>query len=78
MPETIKKLCVEEPSTISMITELNNVINNYSLSFNDLIEQLNIHLRHVIMGMKVFNLFNLWFVLNIFFSIIIFYIHAIL
>lgn len=54
MPETIKKLCVEEPSTITIITELNNIINNCSLNFNDLIEQLNVHLRHVIMGMKVF------------------------
>jgi len=53
MPETIKKLCVEEPSTITIITELNNIINNCSLNFNDLIEQLNVHLRHVIMGMKV-------------------------
>jgi len=53
MPETIKKLCVEEPSTINIITELNNLINKSSLNFNDLIEQLNIHLRHVIMGMKV-------------------------
>ncbi|CAI6351779.1 unnamed protein product [Macrosiphum euphorbiae] len=52
MPETIKKLCVEEPSTITIITELNNVINNCSLNFSDLIEQLNVHLRHVIMGMK--------------------------
>ncbi|VVC40721.1 Hypothetical protein CINCED_3A013789 [Cinara cedri] len=52
MPETIKKLCVEEASTIAIISELNNVINNCSLNFNDLIEQLNIHLRHVIMGMK--------------------------
>lgn len=57
MPETIKKLCVEEPSTITIITELNNIINNCSLNFNDLIEQLNIHLRHVIMGMKVINFF---------------------
>lgn len=57
MPETIKKLCVEEPSTITIITELNNVINNCSLNFNDLIEQLNVHLRHVIMGMKVINYF---------------------
>ncbi|XP_050541278.1 serine/threonine-protein kinase SMG1 [Daktulosphaira vitifoliae] len=52
MPETIKKLCVEEPSTIAIITNLNNVINNCSMNINDLIEQLNIHLRHVIMGMK--------------------------
>lgn len=53
MPETIKKLCMEEPSTISVITELNNIISNCSFNFNELIEQLNIHLRHVIMGMKV-------------------------
>lgn len=53
MPETIKKLCMEEPSTINVITELNNIISNCSFNFNDLIEQLNIHLRHVIMGMKV-------------------------
>lgn len=58
MPETIKKLCAEEPSTIAIITELNNIINNYSLSFNDLIEQLNVHLRHVIMGMKVTGCYN--------------------
>lgn len=57
MPETIKKLCVEEPSTITIITELNNLINNCSLNFNELIEQLNVHLRHVIMGMKVIDLF---------------------
>lgn len=57
MPETIKKLCVEEPSTIAIITELNNIINNCSLNFNDLIEQLNVHLRHVIMGMKVIDIF---------------------
>lgn len=53
MPETIKKLCIEESSTITMITELNNVINSCSINFSDLIEELNIHLRHVIMGMKV-------------------------
>ncbi|XP_050421824.1 serine/threonine-protein kinase SMG1 [Adelges cooleyi] len=52
MPETIKKLCVEEPSTITIITELNNIINNCTIDVNDLIEQLNVHLRHVIMGMK--------------------------
>jgi len=57
MPETIKKLCVEEPSTITIITELNNIINDCSTNFNELIEQLNIHLRHVIMGMKVIILF---------------------
>lgn len=56
MPETIKKLCMEEPSTINVITELNNIISNCSFNFNDLIEQLNIHLRHVIMGMKVIDL----------------------
>lgn len=60
MPETIKKLCVEEPSTITIITELNNVINNCSLDFNDLIELLNVHLRHVIMGMKVIYFFLLF------------------
>lgn len=56
MPETIKKLCVEEPSTITIITKLNNIINKCSFDFNDLIEQLNVHLRHVIMGMKVIDL----------------------
>lgn len=53
LPEAIKKIQAEEPSVLMMITELNNVVINTGIPLNELIAQLELHIRYVVMEMEV-------------------------
>lgn len=53
LPETLKKVHSEDPSTLIMINELNAVIMNTPIPLNDLLSQLEMHLRYLAMDMEV-------------------------
>lgn len=53
LPEALKKVHSEEPSVLMMITELNTVIMNSTIPLNDLLAQLELHLRYLVMDMEV-------------------------
>lgn len=53
LPEALKKVHSEDPSALIMITELNSVIMNTPVPLNDLLGQLEMHLRYLVMDMEV-------------------------
>lgn len=53
LPEALKKVHSEDPSVLMMITELNTVIMNSPVPLNDLLAQLELHLRYLVMDMEV-------------------------
>ncbi|KAM3958581.1 LOW QUALITY PROTEIN: serine/threonine-protein kinase Smg1 [Aphomia sociella] len=52
LPEALKKVHSEDPSALLMISELNTVIMNTPVPLNDLLAQLEMHLRYLIMDME--------------------------
>ncbi|XP_072947723.1 serine/threonine-protein kinase SMG1 [Epargyreus clarus] len=52
LPEALKKLHSEEPSALMMINELNAVIMNSPVPLNDLLAQLEMHFRYLLMDME--------------------------
>jgi serine/threonine-protein kinase SMG1 len=60
LPEALKKVHSEDPSVLLMITELNTVIMNSPVPLNDLLTQLELHLRYLVMDMEV-NFFSHFF-----------------
>lgn len=58
LPETLKKLLVEDETVLDVISKLNLIVTSCSLPLNELIKELQTHLRYMIMGMPVgFNFF---------------------
>lgn len=53
LPEAIKKVHSEDPSALLMINELNNVIMNTPIPLNELLTQLEMHFRYLVMDMEV-------------------------
>lgn len=53
LPEALKKIHSEEPSVLLMINELNVVIMNSTVPLNELLAQLEVHLRYLVMDMEV-------------------------
>lgn len=53
LPEAVKKIQSEEPSVLLMINELNTVVLGTTLPLSDLLTQLEMHLRYIIMEMEV-------------------------
>ena len=53
LPETLKKLLVEDETVLDVITKLNLIVTSCSLPLNELIKELQTHLRYMIMGMPV-------------------------
>lgn len=53
LPDALKKIHSEDPSTLMMINELNAVIMSTPMQLNELLAQLEIHLRYLIMDMEV-------------------------
>lgn len=71
LPEAIKKIQAEEPSVLMMINELNNVVINTGMPLSELIAQLELHIRYVVMDMEVIApIYNISF--SIFFHLITF------
>lgn len=56
LPEALKKIHSEEPSVLMMISELNAVIMNSPVPLNDLLAQLEMHFRYLVMDMEVNNI----------------------
>ncbi|XP_045450625.1 serine/threonine-protein kinase SMG1-like [Melitaea cinxia] len=52
LPEAIKKVHSEDPSALLMINELNNVILNTPIPLNELLTQLEMHFRYLVMDME--------------------------
>ncbi|XP_037294891.1 serine/threonine-protein kinase SMG1 [Manduca sexta] len=52
LPEALKKIHSEDPSVLLMINELNAAIMNTPVPLNDLLQQLEMHLRYLIMDME--------------------------
>ncbi|XP_037869832.1 serine/threonine-protein kinase SMG1 isoform X2 [Bombyx mori] len=52
LPEALKKIHSEEPSVLLMINELNVVIMNSTVPLNELLAQLEVHLRYLVMDME--------------------------
>ncbi|CAB3220239.1 unnamed protein product [Arctia plantaginis] len=52
LPEAVKKLHSEDPSVLLMINELNAVIINSPVPLNELLTQLELHLRYLVMDME--------------------------
>uniref|UniRef100_A0A1B6CNV0 non-specific serine/threonine protein kinase n=1 Tax=Clastoptera arizonana TaxID=38151 RepID=A0A1B6CNV0_9HEMI len=52
LPEAIQTVQKEDPTVLSLIEELNQVIDSIPCKLSDLINQLQLHLRFVIMGME--------------------------
>ncbi|CAH2981536.1 unnamed protein product [Chilo suppressalis] len=52
LPEALKKVHSEDPSVLLMINELNSVILNSPLPLNELLAQLELHLRYLVMDME--------------------------
>ena len=53
IPETMKKLLVEDETVLDMIAKLNLIISTCTLPLPELIKELQTHLRYMIMGMPV-------------------------
>lgn len=53
IPETMKKLLVEDETVLEMISKLNLIISTCTLPLPELIKELQTHLRYMIMGMPV-------------------------
>ncbi|GLG95063.1 Serine/threonine-protein kinase Smg1 [Gryllus bimaculatus] len=51
LPEALKTLQIEEPSVLSVINTLDEIIQSIGCPITDLIAQLELHLRYVIMDM---------------------------
>nr|XP_032520862.1 serine/threonine-protein kinase SMG1 isoform X1 [Danaus plexippus plexippus] len=52
LPEAVKKVHSEDPSTLHMINELNALITNTPVTLNDLLTQLEMHFRYLVMDME--------------------------
>ncbi|KAL4708619.1 hypothetical protein ACJJTC_001058 [Scirpophaga incertulas] len=52
LPEALKKVHSEDPSVLQMISDLNDVIVNSPVPLNELLAQLELHLRYLIMDME--------------------------
>ncbi|XP_053606534.1 serine/threonine-protein kinase SMG1 isoform X2 [Plodia interpunctella] len=52
LPEALKKLHSEDASALLMINELNTVIMNTPVPLNDLLAQLEMHFRYLVMDME--------------------------
>ncbi|XP_052741875.1 serine/threonine-protein kinase SMG1, partial [Bicyclus anynana] len=52
LPEALKKLHSEDASAVLMINELNNVIMTSPIPLNDLLAQLEMHFRYLVMDME--------------------------
>ncbi|XP_061714847.1 serine/threonine-protein kinase SMG1, partial [Cydia pomonella] len=52
LPEAMKKLHQEDPSTLMMISELNAVIMNTPMPLNELLTQLEMNFRYLLMDME--------------------------
>lgn len=53
LPEALKKLHSEDPSALMMVSELNAVIMNTPVPLNELVTQLEMHFRYLLMDMEV-------------------------
>ncbi|XP_060802702.1 serine/threonine-protein kinase SMG1 [Amyelois transitella] len=52
LPEALKKVHSEDPSALLMISELNAVIMDTPVPLNELLAQLEMHLRYLVMDME--------------------------
>ncbi|KAG7295751.1 hypothetical protein JYU34_020801, partial [Plutella xylostella] len=52
LPETLKKVHSEDPSTLQMMSELNAVIVNTPVPLNELLQQLEMRMRYLVMDME--------------------------
>ncbi|XP_038206209.1 serine/threonine-protein kinase SMG1 [Zerene cesonia] len=52
LPEALKKVHSEDPSTLHMINELNAVIMNSPVPLNEILAQLEVHFRYLLMDME--------------------------
>ncbi|XP_041987435.1 serine/threonine-protein kinase SMG1 [Aricia agestis] len=52
LPEALKKVHSEDPSVLLMISELNHVIMNTPVPLNELLTQLEMHFRYLVMDME--------------------------
>ncbi|CAG4963175.1 unnamed protein product [Colias eurytheme] len=52
LPEALKKIHSEDPSALHMINELNAVIMNSPVPLNEILAQLEVHFRYLLMDME--------------------------
>ncbi|CAK1544818.1 unnamed protein product [Leptosia nina] len=52
LPEALKKVHSEDPSALNMINELNAVIMNSPMPLNEMLAQLEVHFRYLLMDME--------------------------
>jgi len=53
LPEALKTIQTEEPTVLAMVNELDNIIAGVGCPLEDLLAQLEMHLRYTIMEMDV-------------------------
>lgn len=53
LPEALKWMQTEHPDMLSMVSELDDIVKDAGLTLDELQKQLKLHLRCLIMGMKV-------------------------
>lgn len=53
LPEALKTIQTEEPTVLAMVNELNDIIAGVGCPLEDLLAQLEMHLRYIIMEMDV-------------------------
>ncbi|XP_047110312.1 serine/threonine-protein kinase SMG1 [Schistocerca piceifrons] len=51
LPEALKTIQTEDPTVLNMICELNDIIASVGIPLHDILAQLEIHLRYIIMEM---------------------------
>jgi PI-3-kinase-related kinase SMG-1 len=53
LPEALKTIQTEEPTVLAMVNELDDIIAGVGCPLEDLLAQLEMHLRYIIMEMDV-------------------------
>lgn len=53
LPEALKTIQTEEPTVLSMVSELDDIVTSIRCPLPELLTQLEIHLRYIIMEMEV-------------------------
>jgi PI-3-kinase-related kinase SMG-1 len=53
LPEALKAIQTEEPTVLAMANELNDIIAGVGCPLEDILAQLEMHLRYIIMAMDV-------------------------
>jgi PI-3-kinase-related kinase SMG-1 len=56
LPEALKTIQTEEPTVLAMAKELNDIITGVGCPLEDILAQLEMHLRYIIMAMDVCSL----------------------